>query len=134
MTVSYFRNIYLGDTDAAGVLYFAQGMSICHEAYEEWLKMKGLSLQNILKENKIALPIVHSEIDFFKPIVCGDKLEIRLELVKLDENSFAIAYTIIKLTIPDKILAKASTVHVCINPQTRQRAILPDAILNSCPK
>lgn len=125
MTVSYFRNIYLADTDAAGVLYFAQGMSICHEAYEEWLKSKGLSLQKILLDNKFALPIVHSEIKFFKPIFCGDHLEIKLELDNLQATDFAIAYTIVKPINPDQILAKALTKHVCINPETRARIALP---------
>lgn len=125
MTVSYFRNIYLADTDAAGVLYFAQGMSICHEAYEEWLKSKGLSLQKILLENKFALPIVHGEIDFFKPIFCGDRLEIKLKLNNLQTTEFAIAYTVFKSISPEQILAKALTKHVCINTETRARVALP---------
>ena len=121
MTFSYCRNIRLGDTDAAGVIYFARGLSICHEAYEEWLETKELSIQKILQERKIALPIVRAEIDFFKPIVCGDKVEIRLELKDLEESKYTISYQIFKPTEPDRILAKASTVHVCINPQTKQR-------------
>ncbi|MDJ0549913.1 MAG: 1,4-dihydroxy-2-naphthoyl-CoA hydrolase, partial [Microcystis aeruginosa] len=32
--MSYERLIYLADTDAAGVVYFAHLLSICHEAYE----------------------------------------------------------------------------------------------------
>lgn len=128
MAFSYCRNIYLSDTDAAGVVYFARGLSICHEAYEEWLLTLGLSIQQILKEKQIALPIVHAEIDFFQPIMCGDALEIKLELQEVTESKFAIAYTIIKPTFPDKILAKALTVHVCIDPQTRLRTTLPDTI------
>ena len=129
MTFSYCRNIYLSNTDAAGVLYFAQGLSICHEAYEEWLHTLGLSIQDILQEKKIALPIVRAEIDFLKPIACGDKLEIKLKLQELEQTKFAIAYTILNPIDRHKVLAQALTVHVCINPRTRQRAILPDAIL-----
>lgn len=129
MAFSYCRNIYLSDTDAAGVIYFAQGLSICHEAYEEWLKSLGLSIQQMLTEKKIALPIVHGEIDFFQPIIWGDSLKIKLEIQEVKENKLAIAYTIFKSASPDKLLAKASTVHVCIDPQTRQKAILPDRIL-----
>jgi 1,4-dihydroxy-2-naphthoyl-CoA hydrolase len=131
MTFSYFRKIYLSDTDAAGVLYFAQGMSICHEAYEEWLQEQGISLKVILQEKKIALPIVRAEINFFQPIFCGDKLEIKLELLELKINKFAIAYNIVNPTFPDILLTKALTVHVCINPQTRQRTILPDRLLSN---
>lgn len=130
MIFSYCRNIYLSNTDAAGVLYFAEGMSICHEAYEEWLDSKGISLQKVLQEKKIALPIVRGEIDFFKPIVCGDKLEIQLDLLAIKNSSFAIAYKLFNLSSSNKLSAKALTKHVCIDPQTRQRINLPLEIVN----
>jgi hypothetical protein len=34
MPFSYVRTVRLADTDAAGVVYFARTLSICHEAYE----------------------------------------------------------------------------------------------------
>lgn len=129
MTFSYYRNIYLSDTDAAGVLYFAKGMSICHEAYEEWLDDQGISIQTILKEKKISLPIVHSEIDFFLPIFCGYRLQIDLEFIPIKEYNYAIAYQLVSTSSPDKLLAKALTKHVCINPITRKRVPLPREIL-----
>ena len=44
MTFTYSRQIYLSDTDAAGVVYFAKGLEICHQAYEESLAEAGISL------------------------------------------------------------------------------------------
>jgi 1,4-dihydroxy-2-naphthoyl-CoA hydrolase len=127
MTFSFFRNIYLSDTDAAGVLYFARGMSLCHEAYEEWLQVRGISLQKILLEKKIALPIVHCQIDFFNPIFCGDRLEIKLELLEIETTYFAIAYQLFATSSTDQLLAKALTKHVCIDPHTRKRvALIPE--------
>ncbi|WP_144870334.1 acyl-CoA thioesterase [Hyella patelloides] len=129
MTFSYYRNIYLSDTDAAGVLYFAQGMSICHEAYEEWLNAQGVSIQTILKEKKFALPIIHGEIDFFSPIFCGYRLQIDVKCVPIKDREYAIAYQVFSTSSPDKLLAKALTKHVCINPITRKRVPLPREIL-----
>ena len=131
MAFSFFRNIYLSNTDAAGVLYFAQGMSICHEAYEEWLQTRGINLQTILLEKKIALPIVHAEIDFLRPIFCGDRLEIKLELTQVTQQEYAIAYQLFAVSSQGKLLAKAMTRHVCIAPQTRSRISLPSEIINS---
>jgi 1,4-dihydroxy-2-naphthoyl-CoA hydrolase len=128
MAFSYLRKIYLSDTDAAGVLYFARGMSLCHEVYEEWLQEQGLSLQTILQEKKIALPIVHAEIDFWQPIFLGDRLKFELELLGLKESGFKIAYQVFSVSFPDKLLVKALTKHLCINPDTRERVALPRAI------
>ncbi len=131
MPFSYLRTVYLADTDAAGVVYFARAMEMCHEAYEEWLDTIGISLGTLLQEKKIALPIVHGEIHFFRPMFCGDKLEITLQSESIDDFSFAIAYSIFRLNSPDKAIVQATTNHVCINPVTRTKALLPSAIVKS---
>ena len=131
MTFYSFRNIHLCDTDAAGVLYFAKGLTICHEAYEAWLNSLGLSIGQMIRDRNIALPIVHAEIDYFRPIQCSDRLEIKLKLQELKQTKFAIAYSIFSTDQPDKLLAKALTIHVCIDPQTRQRVTLPSKILEA---
>ena len=128
---SYRRRIYLSNTDAAGVLYFAEGMTICHEAYEEWLQTRGISLQTILEEQKIAIPIVHCQIDFLRPIFCSDLVEIHLKFTKVTEHKFAIAYQIVSLSSPYKLLVKACTNHVCIDPQTRNRVSIPTKLIDS---
>lgn len=131
MTFSSFRNIHLSDTDAAGVIYFAKGLTICHEAYEAWLDSLGLSIGQMICDRVIALPIVHAEIDYLAPIQCGDRLEIRLALKEVKPTKFNVAYSIFSCANPDKLIAKAMTIHVCIDPQTRQRADLPNKILEA---
>lgn len=129
MKFNYLRQVYLGDTDAAGVVYFAKGLEICHEAYEESLNEAGISLNQMIRERKIALPIVHAEIDFLRPVFCGDRLQIGLNGSMINDSEFAIAYQIFPGDNPAPVLIKAQTRHVCINPQIRQRIELPAAIL-----
>ena len=94
MTFDYLRRIYLSDTDAAGVVYFARGLEICHEAYEESLAEAGISIKELIREEKIALPIVHAEIDFLRPIFCGDRIQVSLNASLINDSEFAIAYKI----------------------------------------
>ena len=94
MSFSYHRTIYLSDTDAAGVIYFANALKICHETYEAWLTEIGVSLPQMLAEKTMAIPIVHAEIDFLRPIFCGDQLQIRLEFKLIQDNEFTVNYQI----------------------------------------
>lgn len=128
MGFTHSRTVYLSDTDAAGVVYFASGMQMCHEAYESSLMAAEISLQQLLVEGKVALPIVHAEIDFLRPLFCGDKLQIHLTVSRLKASEFAIAYKIVALSNSDRVLIKAKTKHVCIDPQTRTRIELPESI------
>jgi 1,4-dihydroxy-2-naphthoyl-CoA hydrolase len=126
----YLRRIYLSDTDAAGVIYFARGLEICHQAYEESLNQQGISLKQMIQEGKTALPIVHAEIDFLRPLVCGDQIQVNLVASLINQSEFAIAYQIFLVDNLEQILVKAQTRHVCINPQIRQRVDLPVAVLD----
>lgn len=119
---TYQRKIYFADTDAAGVVYFANLLSICHEAYEEYLTNLTINLQDFFINKAIAIPIVHAEIDFLKPLFCGDLIIINL-LGKLISNKvFEINYEINKDNL---LIATALTRHICINPQTRKTQELP---------
>ncbi|MEL6581030.1 MAG: thioesterase family protein [Cyanobacteria bacterium J06621_12] len=122
---SYQRRIYLSDTDAAGVVYFARGLEICHEAYEESLAKAGINLNQMIREGNTALPIVHAEIDFLRPLFCGDFVQVNLAASLINESEFAIAYQIFPRDNLERVLIKAQTRHVCINPQIRQRMNLP---------
>lgn len=128
MSFSYHRAIYLSDTDAAGVIYFANALNICHEAYEAWLVEIGINLRKMLTEKTIAIPIVHADIDFLRPIFYGDQLQINLEFKLIQDTEFMINYQIFKQESLDKPLAIAKTKHVCINPKTRSRTNLPEII------
>jgi 1,4-dihydroxy-2-naphthoyl-CoA hydrolase len=129
MKFDYLRRIYLSDTDAAGVVYFAKGLEICHQAYEESLNQQGINLNQIIQEKKIALPIVHAEIDFLRPLVCGDQIQVSLVASLINHSEFAIAYQIFFVDKQEQALVKAQTRHVCINPQIRQRVDLPTNML-----
>ena len=130
MTFEYSRRVYLGDTDAAGVVYFARGLEICHEAYEESLAGSQISLKQMLGEKKIALPIVHAEIDFFRPLFCGDLITIHLTTDLINNSEFIINYQIFNVANPDKIIIQAKTNHVSIDPVKRIRIDLPQIVLN----
>ncbi len=138
MTFSYPRTVYLADTDAAGVVYFACAMNMCHEAYEESLAAANISLKQLIAESAvrqhpqsgIAIPIVHAEMDFFRSMFCGDKLLINLVSQQLSDNEFTVNYDIVLASSSEQKLAQGYTKHVCINPATRTRVKLPQTIIN----
>lgn len=126
--VTYYRTIHLADTDAAGVVYFASLLSICHEAYEEVLAQAGVNFGDFFRDAAAAIPIVHGEIDCFRGIYCGDRLAISLIPRLLSENAFEVTYQVLAAASPEICLAKAMTRHICIEPATRRRLPLPPPI------
>jgi 1,4-dihydroxy-2-naphthoyl-CoA hydrolase len=124
--MSYYRTVRLGDTDAAGVVYFATTLSICHEAYEA--SLGGIDFKKLLG-GTLALPIVHAEIDFFGPLFCGDALEIDLTQTRLRDDTFQVKYQIFLAKDKTHQVAAALTRHVCIETISRRRMALPEFIV-----
>jgi 1,4-dihydroxy-2-naphthoyl-CoA hydrolase len=120
MAFSFTRTIRFSDTDAAGVVYFANILSICHEAYEDSLINFGMDVKVFFGRSGVAFPIVRANIDFQRPMYCGDKIVVILTPQILDESSFEIAYDI-AFESDKTTLAQASTRHVCIDATARKK-------------
>ncbi len=129
MPFTYHRTVHFQDTDAAGVIYFANVLSICHEAYEASLAVSGIDLRAFFRNGEVVVPIVHADVDFFKPVHCGDRLTIYLIPKQTSDTEFEITYKICLEALPDKPAARATTRHVCINSTLRQREPLSPELL-----
>ena len=122
MSFIYEYTIQFRDTDAAGVVYFANILSICHVAYEASLIESGVDLKLFVNNPEFAVPITHASADFLKPLYCGDRITIELTPRSIDSCRFEITYQLGSAT--------AITKHVIINPSTRKRQELPGILTN----
>jgi 1,4-dihydroxy-2-naphthoyl-CoA hydrolase len=124
--MAYHRTVHLGDTDAAGVIYFAKLLSICHEAYEFELQEHGINLRDFLCSSKTAIPIVHAEIDFLKPLFCRDKVEVVALPTLVNQNRFVVDYQVYLFAQRQQLIARSKTIHLCIDIMTREKHPLPE--------
>lgn len=122
MSFEHKYTIQFRDTDAAGVVYFANILSICHIAYEASLITSGIDLKSFVNNPEFAVPITHTSADFFKPLYCGDRITIELTPRSIDNCGFEIIYQL--------GVATAITKHIVINPNTRKRQELPAILTN----
>jgi len=128
MPFAYSRTIHFADTDAAGVVFFANYLAICHEAYEEALGAAGINLKRFFADHDVVVPIAKSEAEYLRPLACGEKVAVNLRVQRQSENSFEIHYELVRLGPPAKAAARLRTEHVCIDAATRARKALPPAL------
>jgi 1,4-dihydroxy-2-naphthoyl-CoA hydrolase len=128
MSFNYEYTVQFRDTDAAGVVYFASILSICHVAYEASLIQAGIDLKLFVTNTEFAVPITHVSADFFRPLFCGDRITIELTPKSIGFDRFEIEYQIRSLS--ESRCATARTKHVIIDPQTRKRGNSPEILTN----
>ncbi len=126
MAFSYHRTIHFPDTDAAGVVFFARYLFICHEAYEEALAAEGVQLNGFFADHGVVVPISKSEASYLRPLACGEKVRVEVTPTRLSDSGYAIDYVIWKKQgSVEKRAAVVRTEHVCIDSSTRERRALP---------
>jgi 1,4-dihydroxy-2-naphthoyl-CoA hydrolase len=128
MPFNYDRTVHFADTDAAGVVFFANYLVICHEAYEESLAAAGIDLKRFFGDNGVVIPVARSEAEYRRPLSCGDKLRVSVQPALLAEDSYEIRFEITRLGSSGKSAARIRTEHVCIDSGTRARKTLPGSL------
>ena len=124
--------VRFGDTDAAGVMHFHQVLRWCHEAWETSLERYGIAASAIFPGCRdqqstpaIALPVVHCEADFSRPVHGGDQLKVLIAPERLNPGSFEVRT---RFLLEEVDVARGLIRHVAINSTTRQRCALPEGI------
>jgi len=129
MPFTYTRTVRFQDTDAAGVVYFANVLAMCHEAYEASLAASGINLKEFFSNPQAALPVIHATVDFYRPLFAGDRLTIQLTPKQVAGDEFEIAYQVFSGEVAGRSAAKALTKHVCIDAVTRTRKQLSEDLM-----
>jgi 1,4-dihydroxy-2-naphthoyl-CoA hydrolase len=110
-------------TDPAGIVFFANILVYCHEAYEELLRAGGMPLHEFLGTRDESLPLGHAEATFKRPFRFGQEITVRVSVGRIGERSFRLEYDLFDET--REHLATAATVHICIARATGESIALP---------
>jgi acyl-CoA thioester hydrolase len=74
--------VYYEDTDAAGVVYYANYLKYMERARAEWLAALGFPLAAFERSHGIAFVVHRVEIDFLQPARLNDTLDVTVEAVE----------------------------------------------------
>jgi len=108
--------VYYEDTDAGGVVYYANYLKYLERARTEALTNIGLSNLKI-KDDFEALIIVKScNIDYKKSAFLEDELNIKSHIISITKTSFTMSQTIIKNKV---VIAEAKVHLVFVNKKVK---------------
>jgi len=81
------------DTDADGVVYYANYLAFFEVARVEWLRALGYPITRVLAEGVI-LPVVEARVRYLRPARVDDLLTVRATLASVGPASFAFDYEV----------------------------------------
>ena len=82
-TFRFPLRVYYEDTDAAGVVYYANYLKFMERARTEWLAALGFDLAEFEPSHGVLFVVARMEIEYRAPARLGDRLEATLRLIEL---------------------------------------------------
>jgi acyl-CoA thioester hydrolase len=79
---SFPVSVYYEDTDAAGVVYYANYLKFMERARTEWLASLGFPLAAFEREHGVAFVVHRVEVDFIGAARLNDRLDVTVEPVE----------------------------------------------------
>ena len=83
--------VYFEDTDAGGVVYYANYLKFCERARTEWLRTTGVVQNRLATEQNILFVVRSVAADYLRPAVLDDLLEVITTIDKLGRASLGFA-------------------------------------------
>ena len=108
--------VYYEDTDAGGVVYYANYLKYLERARSEALIKIGLSNLKIRNNFKALIIVKSCNIDYKKSAYLEDELNIKSYILSLTKTSFVMSQTIIKNKI---VIVEAKTHLVFVNEKAK---------------
>lgn len=116
--------VYYEDTDAAGVVYYANYLRFCERARTEWLRSLGFGQQALLAETGIAFVVRSVQADYLQPARLDDALEVHTHVDSLRRASILFRQEVRR---PDQAapLFTAQVLVACIDWQQQKPVSIP---------
>jgi acyl-CoA thioester hydrolase len=114
--------IYWEDTDAGGVVYYANYLKFMERCRTDWLRALGIDQQRLRADRLLQFVVVSVTVDFLRPAVLNDEVLVTAELERLSGATIAFRQTIMR---GDVQLIDANTRVACLDSGTLKPRPIP---------
>ena len=122
--------VYFEDTDAAGIVYYANYLKFAERARTDMLRDLGISHAEMMTRDGLVLVVRRCEIDYLKPAKLDDLLTVETDAAKLGGSSVELRQRVLR---DDEVLAELKVLVVCVGKDGRP-ARIPDYVRGAIPR
>ena len=92
---SFPIRVYYEDTDAAGIVYYANYLKFAERARTEALRVAGIDQSDMLREHQVGFVVRKCACEFLKPARLDDLLTIETRLLDISKVSIELQQTVL---------------------------------------
>ena len=120
--------VYWEDTDAGGIVYYANYLKFMERARTEWLRELGVEQEALKSERGLMFVVVHADVSFRKPARYGDSLQVTCALEERSRASMTFRQHILRGSTQE-ILVEGLVRIACLDANKLKPRGLPEVVL-----
>lgn len=120
--------VYYEDTDAQGVVYYANYFRYMERARTEWLRSLGVDQARLLNDERRMFVVTESNASFLAPARFNDEVVVTARLAALTRATFDIEQNIYLDSLDGKLLIRGNVKAAFLNADTLRPLRVPAEI------
>lgn len=120
--------VYYEDTDAQGVVYYANYFRFLERARTEWLRSLGVDMVALMDEDRRIFVVAEVHTRFLAPARLSDELIVTARLKNLTRVSFDIEQNIYRGNVDGHLLIQASVKAAYLDADTMRPKRIPPSL------
>jgi acyl-CoA thioester hydrolase len=117
--------VYYEDTDAGGIVFYANYLKFFERARTEWLRALGVNQQQMLEQHGAMFVVKNASVDYHAPAKLDDVLTLTLSIEKLGRASVQFVQ---QAACGAALLASARVKVGCVDRAALRPRCLPDDV------
>ena len=120
--------VYWEDTDAGGVVYYANYLKFMERARSEWLRARGFEQDILRDEAGVVFVVRRVEIDYLSPARFNDQLDVSVGLHEVGRASLGVRQELMRGSTR---LARADVTLACVDAVRFKPVKMPATLLQA---
>lgn len=116
--------VYYEDTDAGGIVFYANYLKFFERARTEWLRAAGIGQQALVDEEGAIFVVKNTNVEYHAPARLDDELKLTLNIEKIGRASLQFVQQAWR---GDQLLTTAAVKVGCVDAATLRPRPLPEA-------
>ena len=127
MTIFHWPvRVYYEDTDAGGVVFYANYLKFFERARTEMLRSMGFEQDQLIDEQKLVFVVRSVQIDYLKPARFNEAIDVTAEVTQVKKVSLNFEQVI---TRDGDVLCKGNVRIACLDIETMKPKTIPEDLL-----
>ena len=125
--------VYYEDTDAQGVVYFANYLKFMERGRTEWLRELGIEQDDLLREHGLFFALTGTGARFHRPARFNDRLVVRTRISRIRSASIELDQSVLRRNADAadrELLCTADCIAACIDAKNFRPTRMPRGLLD----